>query len=373
MHIKHSEFVANWSRYSRYAVETYTHKRQSIRQKMRKSFLISLTIHALALGMLSLGYIRWYQPVPPSEPIVSEAIAVTNIPRFHVTNRQKRSLPAARRSTPTLPAVTAGTDAPLRPTLAARNTQMLMLGTDARLPMAETSLSTHATKTPEWTSIGTTPAQVPTVPRNPVHRRGQQRATATAEPTSAAEPVNRDARMGEALEGIAESVADGDREPVSVDIVFLLDISGSMIDNIRAVGRQLSRMVAVFEQKKVDFTLGIVIFRYLEDDTIIHPQTRDVERYKRLLTSHVVAAAGDERAHNAIIKTIRRVDFREGANRRFVLVTDEASKGSYSLSEVLVQCLQQKIAVDVIGINHTTHKALTVKTGGLWFPIPKQL
>ena len=35
--------------------------------------------------------------------------------------------------------------------------------------------------------------------------------------------------------------------------------------------------------------------------------------------------------------------------------------------------LQQKIVVDVIGINDTTHKALTVKTGGLWFPIPKQL
>ena len=298
---------------------------------------------------------------------------VTNVPRFHVTSTQKRSMPTARRTTPTLPAVTAGADAPMRPTPASSSSRMLMPGTDARLPMAETSLSEHTTKTPAWKSLGTSSAQVPPLPRNPVHRRGQQRATATAEPASAAAPVDRDAEMGEALEGIAESIADSNGEPVTVDIVFLLDISGSMIDNIRAVGRQLSQMVEVFEEKNVDFTLGIVIFRYLEDDTIIHPQTRDVERYKRLLTSHVVAAAGDERAHNAIIKTIRRVNFRQGVNRRFVLVTDEASKGSYSLSDVLVQCLQQKIVVDVIGINHTTHKALTVKTGGLWFPIPKQL
>ena len=145
-----------------------------------------------------------------------------------------------------------------------------------------------------------------------------------------------------------------------------------MIDNIRAVGRQLNQMVTVFEEKGVNFTLGIVIFRYLESDTIIHPQTRDSEKFRRLLTTHVVAAAGDERAHNAIIKTIRRVSFREGANRRFVLVTDEASKGSYTLSEVLKQCFRNKITIDVIGINHTTHRALTTKTGGLWFPIPIQ-
>ena len=76
--------------------------------------------------------------------------------------------------------------------------------------------------------------------------------------------------------------------------------------------------------------------------------------------------------HNAIVKTIRRVDFREGASRRFVLVTDEPSKGSYTLPEVLKQCFQNNITVDVIGINHTTHRALTSKTGGLWFPIPIQ-
>ena len=79
-----------------------------------------------------------------------------------------------------------------------------------------------------------------------------------------------------------------------------------MIDNIRAVGRQLTTMVTVFEEKGIDFKLGIVIFRYLEDDTITHQPTRDVERYKQLLTTHVVAAAGDERAHNAIIKAIKK-------------------------------------------------------------------
>jgi len=245
-----------------------------------------------------------------------------------------------------------------------------VLRTDARLPLAETSLREHTTETPAWKTIATANTQAPTITPKPKTVQGETALNTTTD-NNPAPPIDRDARMGEALEGIAESVADSKTE-TAVDLVFLLDISGSMIDNIRAVGRQLNRMVSVFEEKGVDFTLGIVIFRYLEGDTVIHPQTRDSERYKRLLTSHVVAAAGDERAHNAIIKTIRRVNFREGVNRRFILVTDEASKGSYTLPEVLAQCFQNNITVDVIGINHTTHRALTAKTGGIWFPIPIQ-
>ena len=355
--------------------DTYSDKRHQIRRKTRRAFLVSLVLHAIAGGVLSFSYIQWYRPMLPSEPLVSEAIAVTNLQRFHVSSTRKRSMPTTQRSTPTrqhTPQVANQNVArPLKPTRPlASHASTRMLDTAARLPIAETSLTEHATESPMWKTLATTYARTPTVTPPAETAQGQSTPIQQTE-KSPPQPVDRDGQMGEALAGIAESIANGETE-TAVDLVFLLDISGSMIDNIRAVGRQLNRMVTVFEEKAVDFTLGIVIFRYLEDDTIIHPQTRDSERYKRLLTSHVVAAAGDERAHNAIIKTIRRVDFREGANRRFVLVTDEASKGSYSLPEVLTQCLKHDITVDIIGIKHTTHRALTVKTGGLWFPIPIQ-
>ena len=170
----------------------------------------------------------------------------------------------------------------------ASNMSTPVLKTSARLPMAETTLHDQTTQTPAWKTIATAHAQAPTIAPKPKTVQGENRNQGTGDRSSPAPPIDRDGRMGEALEGIAESVADA-KNVTAVDIVFLLDISGSMIDNIRAVGRQLSRMVEVFEEKDVDFTLGIVIFRYLEDDTIIHPQTRDSERYKRLLTSHVVA------------------------------------------------------------------------------------
>ena len=353
--------------------DAYSAKLQQKRRKIRRAFLLSLTLHAIAITIMGLGYIRWYHPRLPSEPLVSEAITVTSLQRFHINSMRKRSMPT-RRSMPskTSPTVNQSVAKLARATpSAASHASIPVLQTTARLPMAETFLQEQTTETPAWKTIATAHAQAPTIVPKPKTAQEQTALSDTTGSKSPALPIDRDARMGEALEGIAESVADGKNE-TPVDIVFLLDISGSMIDNIRAVGRQLNRMVEIFEEKGTDFTLGIVIFRYLEGDTIIHPQTRDSEKYKRLLTSHVVAAAGDERAHNAIIKTIRRVDFREGVNRRFVLVTDEASKGSYTLPEVLAQCFQNNITVDVIGINHTTHRALTTKTGGLWFPIPIQ-
>ena len=356
-------------------LDTYSERRQQKRKKTRGAFLISLVLHTIAIAVMSIGYIQWYRPMLPSDPLVSEAISVTEFQRFHVSSTRKRLMPA-RRSTPMPTENSPATNqniAKLKhsapPTLSSASVPVLR--TDARLPIAETSLREQTTEKLAWKTISTAQAQAPTIAPKPKTVQGQTALDETAATQGPAAPIDRDARMGEALEGIAESIADSEIDE-AVDIVFLLDISGSMIDNIRAVGRQLSQMVTVFEEKGVDFTLGIVIFRYLESDTIIHPQTRDTERFKRLLTTHVVAGMGDERAHNAIIKTIRRVDFREGVNRRFVLVTDEPSKGSYTLSEVLKQCFQNNITIDVIGINHTTHKALTTKTGGLWFPIPIQ-
>ena len=360
--------------YSTYS-DKFQYSRYHRRRKTRRAFLVSLVLHAIATGIIGLSYIQWYQQMQPSEPLTSEAISVASLQRFHVNSTRKRSIPAKRRSTPTR----SKTSPTLNQNVAklthsapptASSASIPVLRTDARLPMAETSLREQTTETPAWKTIATANAQTPTIAPKPKTIQGETALNTTTD-NSPAPPIDRDARMGEALEGIAESVADSKTE-TAVDLVFLLDISGSMIDNIRAVGRQLNRMVSVFEEKGIDFTLGIVIFRYLEGDTIIHPQTRDSEKYKRLLTSHVVAAAGDERAHNAIIKAIRRVNFREGVNRRFILVTDEPSKGSYTLPEVLAQCFQNNITVDVIGINHTTHRALTTKTGGIWFPIPIQ-
>lgn len=352
--------------------QIYSQKIQQKRIKMRRAFLLSLVLHGVVIALVSMSYVKWYRPLLSADPLVSEAVLVHTPKRFHMNSERKRSMP--KRRSPSANSVEITKQNAAQPINATRpinsGTSLTAVGTEASLPIEETTLSEIVSKNPEWKSIAIQNAKSPTI--TPINERVQKQAGTTQQHTEDAPlPIDRDGRMGEALEGIAESVADSRTERV-VDVVFLLDISGSMIDNIRAVGRQLRQMVTVFEDKGIDFRLGIVIFRYLDDDTIVHQPTWDVERYKRLLTTHVVAAAGDERAHDAIMKAIRRVKFREQAKRRFVLVTDEASKGSYQLLDVLRQCQQNNITVDVIGINHTTHLALSSKTGGLWYPIPIQ-
>ncbi|MCY4401701.1 MAG: VWA domain-containing protein [Candidatus Poribacteria bacterium] len=352
--------------------EIYSEQLQRKRKKIQRAFLLSVVLHVIAVALVSISYVTWYRPMLSPETLVKDAISLTTVKRLHMSSERKRSMPKRRPTSTNAVKVSKQTAAqPMNSSSPIRTgTSMEEFGTDTGLPIAETSLSANATDSPEWKSIAVRNAQSPTI--TPITERIQEDTGAIQQGMEDAPlPVDRDGMMGEALEGIAESVADSETDSI-VDIVFLLDISGSMIDNIRAVGRQLSQMATVFEEKGIDFRLGIVIFRYLEGDTIIHQPTWDVERYKRLLTTHVVAAAGDERAHNAIIKAIRRVKFRDEADRRFVLVTDEASKGSYTLLDILRQCQQNRITVDVIGINHMTHRALTTKTGGLWYPIPIQ-
>ena len=174
-----------------------------------------------------------------------------------------------------------------------------------------------------------------------------------------------DEQIGSAMGGIAGQVVADDITGM-VDIVFLLDTSGSMQGNIRAVGNHLSDMADMFVEKKLDFTLGIVKFRYVK--FLVFPQTNEIDRYQRLLKN--VKCGGDERAYDAIVKAIDMVQFRPGAQRRFIIVTDEKMKGSYSIHTVVRRCQKAQIKLDVIGIDDIMDRYIAHQTGGVWYSIP---
>ena len=356
-------------------------KRPRHRRRSRVSLLISLVLHILVLAILNLRLPEWYRPPPLPEPIAMTPIELVDIPRFHISSGRKMISAAPQNRKPPRPTIDhASTQS--RPS-ADRVKQLAQpsplssqsLNTDAKLDLSDTLLSNHSRMQPLLEESTGAPAGI--LPHSPQAREVEIKRD-TSQPTTeqpseeAAEnppPASREEQIGAALEGIAESVAGG-TSALPVDIVFLLDASGSMEDNIRAVGGQLKRMVEVFQEKKVNFTLGIITFKYLDRDTIVFPQTRDYAKYEYLLESHVIQRGGDERAYDAIVKSIQRVKFRSNADRRFILVTDEATKGSYSTTEVLSRCRSAGIKLDVIGVNRTLDKALAAQTGGLWFPIP---
>lgn len=158
-----------------------------------------------------------------------------------------------------------------------------------------------------------------------------------------------------------------------VDVVFVIDASGSMKDNINAVRNYLNRMTELFDNAKLDFTLGIVIFRdsttysMLGWDFEVIPQTRSVSLIERCLAQ--VKCRGGEKAMDALIRAADEVKFRRDADVHFILVTDEYVSGAYSSIDVMMKMKTSKIKVDVIGRDEPFQKFIAKSTGGLWLPI----
>ncbi len=158
-----------------------------------------------------------------------------------------------------------------------------------------------------------------------------------------------------------------------IDIVFIIDGSGSMKDNINAIQRHLNNMTELFNAAELDFTFGIVIFRdhtgysLLGWDFELVAQTRSIAKIKRHLAQ--VKCAGGEKALDALVRATDEVTSRKNADVHFILITDEYVSGKYTARDVLNKITDAKIKVDVIGRNEPFNKYITRHTGGIWLPI----
>ena len=359
------------------------------RRRTRYSFVVSASLHLIAVLAVSISLPRWYRP-PPPDPIVAELIEVElrsqrlhpvdiKKPIFHANLRVQSDASVALSTPLTSPKALAvqvnQTIPPSRPTVQPLST------TAHLLPTSDTPFADRAED--DWRlqeSIGEPMETVTEIPK-PMSTEVERSLSQTQRPQTDSiktQSLDRDAQIGSVFQTIASGIASGEGAP-TVDIVFLLDTSGSMEDNIRAVGRNLVDMVEIFREEELDFTMAVVPFKYLVQH--FHQPTKDYQRYERLLEN--VKCGGAERAYNAIVKSITRIEFRSEARRRFILITDAPCTGSYTIQEVLQRCWDAGITLDIIGgvtdraetedplKAEREQKALARKTGGTWFPIPK--
>jgi hypothetical protein len=180
------------------------------------------------------------------------------------------------------------------------------------------------------------------------------------------EGLSRVGQIGSAMGKFANYIAS-DSKNKKCDVIFLLDTSGSMQDNIQAVEQNLDSMVDVFAKEEVDYLFTVVKFKY---NSLIYPSTKDVEKVKRLLR-YKMRVGGDELAYDAISKAASRIEFRSDTDKYFIIVTDEPFKGHYSYLEVLKSCIESHIHVYVLGVDDPFQKWLTERTGGIWMGIPE--
>ena len=159
----------------------------------------------------------------------------------------------------------------------------------------------------------------------------------------------------------------------TLDIVFVIDASKSMRNDIDAVRNHLNQMTDLLKTADLDFTVGLVAFRdgtsfsLLGWDFQVTPQTTSIQEIRKKLAS--IHCRGGEKALDALVQAAAKVKFRRGAERRFILVTDEYVSGSYSPKKVLRKLKSEKISVNIIGRDEPFQKLLVQGTGGLWIPI----
>ena len=161
-----------------------------------------------------------------------------------------------------------------------------------------------------------------------------------------------------------------------IDVVFVVDASGSMGDNINAVAEHLGQMVDAYKASEIDYRLGLTHFNINQmgqNNIQVWQLKRNLAEYKHSL--YAIMPQGDENALDAIQQTVMEMRFRTNTIKHFILVTDEpfTSHRGLSVDDVIAGCQQNEIFVNVLGNNIPEHQQLAKQTGGTWHAVPVNL
>jgi hypothetical protein len=356
-----------------------------VRSTLRTPILVSMALHAL----LACIVVTVKVTEPPRE--VDSGLMV--LVQTHVAPQRRAAraprpsarVPRPRQAADTLrltrqrvPLVAARERAATAPILVPRQPADVPAYVTAGTPAAQpTGPSTEGGKRTSGNLHGSATSDAParpTVERKEVQRAGLAMSTQTHASASLGSPANTpNLTLKTPLDLIAEHVVRSEMGDAPVDLVFLLDISQSMQDNIYAVAKHLEGMADRFERHDIDFQVGIVTFHHsawntiLKNTVTVTQVTDDIDKVRKKLRK--VKCSGGEKALNALMEAVHRVKFREGASRRFVFVTDEQVDGDYPPAEVAAALYRLRIHVDVIGVDEPFQRKLSADTGGMWIPI----
>ncbi len=159
-----------------------------------------------------------------------------------------------------------------------------------------------------------------------------------------------------------------------IDVVFVIDASGSMGDNITTVIEHLKEMVDIYKASKIDYALGVTKFWAGKDGnkiTVVQ-LTKSFTEYKRTLQE--IITYQDENALDAVVQTVKELRFRPTSKKHFILVTDEpfTSRMGLSVADTIAHCREFGIYVNVLGLPLDEHQILAAETGGKWHLIPEE-
>lgn len=177
------------------------------------------------------------------------------------------------------------------------------------------------------------------------------------------------------MKDIANTLAEA-ATTKKVDIIFVLDETASMVDNIRGIRAYVDFLFETMERDGRDTTFGLVTFR---DKAKRYGRTDDLGTFKNWLFKIGVDGGGDitEAGLDGLMTAVKETKFRRGAQRFIVLASDGAfhdadydGRSPYSLDEVIETLQKERVRVEVIGIDYLPIRQIALATGGTWRAIP---
>lgn len=378
--------------------------RSTIKSFTRSALLISMIFHVLFLISL-FYYIVSNESILPAEDKI--AVTLSTVPRSippktpikpitrqRIKTKYEAAKPLARVESinphnafnanlaPTTPIIT---EQPrLEDTKTSPDVNVNVSTAVNKLRPVESALSTVEAAEPTLGSLGTKRSGM-----QGIHRASTRSTLNVAGGTG----VDSDGatRIGDFLEnkqllpnikigGVMRSLANqivGTSEGGPIDVVFVIDSSGSMGDNILDVAKHLVNMVDVYESSNIDYALGLSQFSTYRDDKDttknaiqVLQLTKDMKEYKREIREIIIRE--DENALDAIVKTVNEMRFRATSKKHLIVVTDEpfTSIEGRTLKDAIDICREFGVYVNVLGLPEKEHQVLASETNGKWHEIP---
>ncbi len=177
-----------------------------------------------------------------------------------------------------------------------------------------------------------------------------------------------------ATDTIAEKPPARDRAG-SVDLVFVIDTTGSMSDKIDGLLKTCAQFVDEFDSLSLDHRIAIVAFGDLTvpgDNIVATEFTPKVEVIKKSLRNIPRYSGGGnegESSLEALQKTLR-LTFRPDAVKVLLLITDEpAHQRQLRAADMIKELLKREFMAFVISPPHSYFKEMARQTGGKWYRV----
>ena len=178
---------------------------------------------------------------------------------------------------------------------------------------------------------------------------------------------------------LAQDIAEA-AAAYEVDVVFIVDKTGSMEDNVRGIRAYTDLFLEHLDRTGHNPAAGLVTFSDAADEKpIARGVTDNYGKFKTWLHKIEFEGGGDllESGLDALMTGVREIEFRAGRQRFFVFASDAAfhdadydGKSEYSLDQVIETLQHEGIRVNVLGLDYLPVKQIAWATQGVWRAIP---